>query len=83
MWFNVSKASKWVFHYRNIWNEVEVHQFEKLITEPIKGVMLNICIVSWKCGSYITNLKVDLVYKGKNYPQGKDSYFQVYGKECT
>ena len=35
--FNVSEAKEWVLQYRNIWNEVELQLFEKLITEPMKG----------------------------------------------
>ena len=30
MSFNVSEVPEWMFHYQNIWNEVELQFFEKL-----------------------------------------------------
>ena len=35
MSFNVSEEKAWKTQYEKIWNEVESHLFEKLVTEPI------------------------------------------------
>ena len=82
-----------MLQYRNIWNEVESQLFEKLATEPIKGMHVRGKLKTWK-ESIKTNfhgqdvpydmycnttavLKIDSIYK-----QGKNHHLQTYVEEC-
>ena len=47
--FNVSEEKAWKTQYEKIWNEVESHLFEKLVTESIKreGRYVNGKLKTW------------------------------------
>ena len=93
MSFNVSEEKEWMLQYRNIWNEVESQLFEKLATEPIKGMYVCGKLKTWKvsiktnfhgqdipydmCCNTTAVLKIDSVYK-----QGKNHHLQTYVEEC-
>ena len=50
MSFNVSEEKAWKIQYEKIWNEVELHLFKKLVTEPIKreSKYVNGKLKTWK-----------------------------------
>ena len=95
MSFNVSEAKELVSQYKKIWNEVQSQIFEKLATEPIKGVSKYVHgkLKMWK-ESIETNFNdQDVPYDMychatavlkivSVYKQCKNYHLQVYVEEC-
>ena len=95
MSFNVSGASEWVFHCRNIWNEFESQLFEKLTTDPIKGERKHVHggLKTWKERIKTNFHGQDVPYDmycnatavlkiDSVYKQSKNYHPQVYVEEC-
>ena len=93
MSFNVSEEKSWKIQYEKIWNKVESHLFENLVTGPIKTELPSTKLKTWKeriktnfYGQDVpysmdcnatTVLKIDSVYK-----QVKNYHPQVHAEEC-
>ena len=95
MSFNVSEEKAWKTQYEKIWNEVESHLFEKLVTEPIirEGRYVNGKLKRWKESiktnfhgqhvPYDMHCNAPAVLKNDSvYKEGKNYHPQVYVEEC-
>ena len=95
MSFNVSEEKAWKTQYEKIWNEVESHLFQKLVTDPIKreGRYVNGKLKTWKESikrnfhgqdvPYDMHCNVSAVLKNDSvYKEGKNYHPQVYVEEC-
>ena len=95
MSFNVSEEKAWKIQYEKIWNEVELHLFKKLVTEPIKrkSKYVNGKLKTWKERIKTNFHSQDVPYNmhcnatavlkiDSVYKQGKNYHPQVYVEEC-